>query len=133
VIGGDDPRLIDTVTAVTEPPRHGVRRWVPRAIGFLAGPPERSARSPLGADDPFAPWPLDRGIRALASGTAENAYGEKRLSLCLVGRDASVVWRRLFTGVNTAYLRVDDGRRWELQASVVLPDYVGYGTPCDYR
>jgi hypothetical protein len=133
VVGGDDPRLVGTVSAVTEPPRHGVHRWAPQAIGFLAGPPERSARSPLDDDDPFTPWPLDRGIRQLAAGTAENAYGEKRLSLCLVGRDAGVVWRRLFTGVNTAYLRVDDGRRWELQASVVLPDYVGYGTPCDYR
>ena len=76
VIGGDDPRLMNTLSAVTEPPKHGVRRWVPRAIGFLAGPPERSARSPLDDDDPFAAWPLDRGIRELATGTAENAYGE---------------------------------------------------------
>ena len=133
VIGGDDPRLMNTLSAVTEPPERGVRRWVPRAIGFLAGPPERSARSPLDDDDPFAPWPLDRGVREIATGTAENAYGEKRLSLCLLGKDAATVWRRLFTGVNTAYLRVDDGKRWELQSSVVLPDYVGYGTPCSSR
>ncbi len=121
VIGGDEPRLLTTLSAVTEPPEHGVRRWVPPAIGFLAGPPERSARSPLTDADPFAPWRLDRGVRELAAGTAENAYGEKRLSLCLVGRDAAIVWRHLFTGVNTAYLRVDDGRRWELQSSVVPP------------
>jgi hypothetical protein len=133
VIGGDDPRLMNTLTAVTEPPERGVHRWVPRAIGFLAGPPERSARSPLDDDDPFAPWPLDRGIKELADGTAENAYGEERLSLCLFGKDAATVWRHLFTGVNTAYLRVDDGKRWELQSSVVLPDYTGYGTPCDVR
>ena len=133
VIGGDDPRLMNTLSAVTEPPKHGVRRWVPRAIGFLAGPPERSARSPLDADAPFARWPLNRGIRELATGTAENAYGERRLSLCLLGKDAARVWRNLFTGVNTAYLRVDDGRRWELQSSVVLPDYVAYGSPCSSR
>ncbi|MGN6575455.1 MAG: hypothetical protein ACTHKG_07200 [Nocardioides sp.] len=133
VIGGDDPRLMNTLTAVTQPLGNRVRRWVPRAIGFLAGPPERSARSPLSDKDPFAPWPLDRGIRELAVGTAENAYGEERLSLCLFGKDAATVWRHLFTGVNTAYLRVDDGKRWELQSSVAFPDYVGYGTPCDFR
>ena len=133
VIGGDDPRLLNTLDAVTEPPKRGVRRWVPQAIGFLAGPPERSARSPLSDADPFATWPLDRGVRELASGSAENAYGEKRLSLCLLGNDAATVWRHLFTGVNTAYLRVDDGRRWELQSSVVPPVYAGYGTPCSAR
>ena len=132
VIGGDDQRLMGTLYAVTEPP-HGVRRWTPTALGFLAGRPNRTARSPLSDKDPFAPWPLDRGVRELATGTAQNAYGEKKLALCLFGRDAARVWKHLFTGVNTAYLRVDDGRRWELQSSVVLPAYVGYGTPCASR
>jgi hypothetical protein len=133
VIGGDDERLMDTLYAVTEPPAHGVRRWTPNAIGFLAGRPDRTARSPMTDEDPFAPWPLDRGIRELATGTAPNAYGEQKLALCLFGRDAARVWKHLFTGVNTAYLRVDDGRKWELQSSVVLPAYVGRGTPCSPR
>jgi hypothetical protein len=133
VIGGDDQRLLDLLYAVTEPPAHGVRRWTPTAIGFLAGRPDRTSRSPLGGHDPFARWPLRRGVRELATGTARNAYDEQKLTLCLVGRPAARVWRRLFTGANTAYLRVDDGRRWELQASVVLPDYVAHGSPCSFR
>ncbi len=132
VIGGDDQRLMDVLYAVTEPPAHDVRRWTPTAIGFLAGRPDRTARSPLTARDPFARWPLERGIRELATGTARNAYDEKKLALCVIGRDAARVWRHLFTGVNTAYLRVDDGRRWELQSSVVLPDYVAHGSPCSF-
>jgi hypothetical protein len=60
-----------------------------------------------------------------------DAYGEQRLALCLRGRDAERVWRSLFTGENTSRLRVDDGRRWELDASVVLPGYVLYGSPCE--
>lgn len=131
VVGGTDPGLVETVRAVVEPPARGVRRWAPDAIGFLAGPPDRTARSPLGPDDPFRPWPLERGVEQLAFGEMENAYGEQRLALCLRGRQAATVWRRLFTGENTAYLRVDDGRRWELNASVVLPGYVLYGSPCD--
>ena len=90
---------------------------------------------PLAADgqDPFAPWPLEQGIRELATGTARNAYDEEKLALCLVGRDAARVWRRLFTGVNTAYLRVDDGRRWELQATVGLPGHPAFANPCLFR
>ena len=88
VIGGDDERLMETLYAVTEPPAHGVRRWTPTAIGFLAGRPDRTSRSPLTATDPFARWPLQRGIRELATGTAGNAYGEERLAVCVIGRDA---------------------------------------------
>ena len=131
VVGGTDPRLVETVRAVVEPPERGVRPWTPYAIGFLAGPPDRTGRSPLGSDDPFRPWPLARGIEELALGEMADAYGEQRLALCLRGRDAAGVWRGLFTGENTAYLRVDDGRRWELNASVVLPGYVLYGSPCE--
>lgn len=131
VVGGTDPRLVETVRAVTEPPARGVRPWSPYAIGFLAGPPDRTGRSPLDASDPFRRWPLERGVEELAFGEMANAYGEQRLALCLRGRQAARVWRRLFTGENTAYLRVDDGRRWELNASVVLPGYVLYGSPCD--
>lgn len=131
VAGGTDPRLVETVRAVVEPPESGVRPWTPYAIGFLAGPPDRTGRSPLGPDDPFRTWPLGPGVEELASGELANAYGEERLALCLHGRQAARVWRRLFTGENIAYLRVDDGRRWELTASVVLPGYVLYGSPCD--
>ena len=133
VIGGDDQRLMDTLYAVTEPPAHGVRRWTPTAIGFLAGRPDRTSRSPLTARDPFAPWPLPRGIRELATGTARNAYDEEKLAVCVIGRDAARVWRRLFTGVNTAYLRVDDGRKWELQSTVGLPGYTPSDGPCSFR
>ena len=133
VIGGDDQRLVDTLSAVTEPPKHGVRRWTPTAIGFLAGRPDRTSRSPLSHRDPFARWPLEHGVRELSSGTARDAYDEEKLALCLLGRDAARVWRHLFTGVNTAYLRVDDGRKWELQASVALPGYVAHGSPCSFR
>lgn len=133
VIGGDDQRLMNTLYAATEPPEHGVRRWTPTAIGFLAGRPDRTSRSPLSAQDPFARWPLKRGVLGLSSGTALNAYDEEKLALCLLGRDAARVWRHLFTGVNTAYLRVDDGRKWELQASVALPGYVAHGSPCSAR
>lgn len=70
-------------------------------------------------------------MEELAFGERDDAYGEQRLALCLRGRDAARVWRRLFTGENTAYLRVDDGRRWELNASVLLPGYVLHGSPCD--
>ena len=62
--------------------------------------------------------------------TAENAYGERELAICLRGKDARTVWRELFTGENTAYLRVDDGRRWELTASVSLPGYALHDSPC---
>jgi len=131
VIGGTDPQLVETVRAVVAPPESGVRPWTPYAIGFLAGPPDRTGRSPLGSEDPFRRWPLVRGVEELASGEMDDAYGEQRLALCLRDRDAARVWRRLFTGENTAYLRVDDGRRWELNATVVLPGYVVYGSPCD--
>lgn len=131
VVGGSDPQLVETVRAVVEPPARGVRPWSPYAIGFLAGPPDRTGRSPLGPDEPFRTWPLERGVRELAFGEMDDAYGEPRLALCLRGRQAGRVWRRLFTGKNTAHLRVDDGRRWELNASVVLPGYVLYGSPCD--
>ena len=133
VIGGDDQRLMDTLYAVTEPPAHGVRPWIPTTIGFLAGRPDHSPRSPLTRADPFARWPLQQNIRELSTGTARNAYDEEKLAVCLVGRDAARVWRKLFTGVNTAYLRVDDGRRWELQATVGLPGYPAFANPCFFR
>jgi hypothetical protein len=131
VVGGTDPLLVETLRAVVEPPDRGVRPGAPAAIGFLAGPPDRTGRSPLGPRDPFRPWPLERGIEELAFGEMADAYGEQRLALCLRGRDAERVWRSLFTGENTSRLRVDDGRRWELDASVVLPGYVLYGSPCE--
>jgi hypothetical protein len=133
VIGGDDQRLMDTLYAVTEPPAHGVRRWSPTVIGFLAGRPDRTSLSPLTAKDPFARWPLRRGIRELATGTARNAYDEEKLAVCVIGRDAAKVWRHLFTGVNTAYLRVDDGRKWELQSTVGLPGYPPSAGACSFR
>ena len=133
VIGGDDQRLMDTLYAVTEPPARGVRPWIPTTIGFLAGRPDRSPRSPLTRADPFARWPLQQNMRELSTGTARNAYDEEKLAVCLVGRDAARVWRKLFTGVNTAYLRVDDGRRWELQATVGLPGYPAFANPCFFR
>lgn len=131
VISGTDPRLVETARAVTRPPRAGVRPWTPYAIGFLAGPPDRTGRSPLTDADPFRPWPLARGILALTQDVLPNAYGEPERAFCLQGAAAGRVWRRLFTGENTAYLRVDDGRRWELTASVVLPGYVQHDSPCD--
>lgn len=131
VVGGTNPGLVETLRAVAEPPDRGVRPWTPDAIGFLAGPPDRTGRSPLGRDDPFRPWPLEGGVEELAFGETDDAYGEPRLALCLRGRDAARVWRALFTGENTSYLRVDDGRRWELNASVVLPGYGLYDSPCD--
>lgn len=131
VASGTDPGLVETVRAMVEPPARGVRPWAPYAIGFLAGPPDRTGRSPLDADAPFRPWPLRRGVAELAEGRRPDAYGVRRHALCLRGRQAARVWRRLFTGDNTAYLRVDDGRRWELNASVVLPGYVLLGSPCD--
>lgn len=130
VISGDDDRLVSIAREVTEPPERGVRPWVPEKIGFLAGPPDRTGRSPLPPDAPFHPWPLEKGIWELSSGTAPNAYGETRLAVCLTGRDAATVWRTLFTGRNTAWLRVDDGRRWELNATVELPGYERLDSPC---
>jgi hypothetical protein len=135
VISGSTPELWQAATEVTDPRWSGaavvapVRPWVPERIGFLAGPPDRTDRSPLGPSDRFARWPLDRGIRELSLGTMPNAYGEPRAALCLTGPDAAAVWP-LLDGVNTAYLRVDDGRRWELNTTVDLPAYTRSGSPC---
>lgn len=124
------PDVLAVVRDMTAPPDRGLRRWAPDTIGFLAGPPDLSPRSPLGPRDPYAPWPLRRGVHALATGRLPNAYDEPKLALCLRGAQAHRVWRRLFTGVNTAYLRVDDGRRWELQSFVSLPGYQELSSPC---
>jgi hypothetical protein len=123
------PEVVAVAREMTSRPETGVRRWVPREIGFLAGLPNRTARSPLGPGDPFARWPLARGIRELARGAMPNAYGEQKLAICLHGRAAREVWT-LFTGVNSAYLRVDDGRRWELESYVTLPGYRLRSSPC---
>lgn len=82
-------------------------------------------------DEPFAEWPLGQGIRDLSHGTAPNPYGEPEEQLCLRGRQAAKVFALLEPGVNTAWLRVDDGRRWEVTVHVVLPAYSLIGNPCE--
>jgi len=123
------PEASAVALEMTARPDSGVRRWVPHDIGFLAGPPDHTPRSPLGPQDPFAPWPLATGVRGLAMGRLPNAYEEQKLAVCLHGRAARRAWT-LFTGVNTAYLRVDDGRRWELQSFVTTPGYRMLQGPC---
>jgi hypothetical protein len=61
---------------------------------------------------------------------AAGPYGLPEQQLCLRGRDAARVFDLLDPGVNTAWLRVDDGRRWEVNVEVVLPAYVTLGNPC---
>lgn len=106
------------------------RPWTPPALGILAGPPNRTERSPLPPDAPFRPWPLDRSIRELSHGLRPNAYDEPRRALCLRGAAAAKVFA-LFTGENIAYLRVDDGERWELNVTVHTGTPPLYGSsPC---
>jgi hypothetical protein len=101
--------------------------WIPSSMTVLAG--SVSARSGLGPGSPFAPWPLERSIEELAVGTTRDPDGAEELVLCLTGDEVPPVFA-LLTGVNHAYLRVDDGREWELD---VRPHYPGYrlvGDPC---
>ena len=101
--------------------------WIPSSMTVLAGP--ISPRSGLGPDAAFAPWPLDRSIEELATGTTLDPYDEERLVVCLTGDQVGPVFA-LLTGVNHAYLPVDDGKEWELD---VQPHYPGYrlsGDPC---
>ena len=81
-----------------------------------------SARSGLPADAPFAPWPLEETIEELATSTTRNPYDEVELVLCLTGDQVEPVWE-LLTGVNNAYLRVDDGAKWELTYILTWPGY----------
>ena len=101
--------------------------WIPSSMTVLAG--SVSARSGLDPDSAFAPWPLDRSIEELAVGTMRDPNGAEELVLCLTGDEVPPVFA-LLTGVNHAYLRVDDGREWELD---VRPHYPGYrlvSDPC---
>ena len=126
--------LWDLVDEVVEPGWHAghvvvpPRPWVPERLGLSAGPPGGQG-TPM-TDEPFAPWPLERGIRELSHGTAPNPYGEPEEQLCLTGRQAAKVFDLLEPGVNTAWLRVDDGRRWEVSVNVVLPSYALLRNPC---
>lgn len=101
--------------------------WVPERLTVLAG--DVSARSGLPTGSPFVDWPLSAGIEELASTTTTNAYDEIELALCLEGDQVGPVWA-LLTGVNNAYLRVDDGRRWELTYLLSTPGYRLYSDPC---
>jgi hypothetical protein len=94
--------------------------WIPDSMTVLAG--DVSARSGLDPNAPFMAWPLDRSITQLSESTTRNPYDEEELVICLVGVDVELVFA-LLTGVNHAYLRVDDGTRWELN---VTPHYPGY-------
>lgn len=131
---GDSPGqpLWDLATAVAEPGwvgRHVVevpRPWVPDAVGVVARPPG-SAGSPTSGGSP-APWPLARTVEELAAGGARGPEGER--SFCLRGQEAARVFRLMRPGTNSAWLGVDDGRRWELNLQVVTPAYVTSGNPC---
>jgi hypothetical protein len=126
-------RLWELANQVIEPAWHGdhvvegPRQWVPRELGVRAGPPDLDASPEQRL--PYAPWPLDRTITELSQGVGQGPYAPQEL-LCLRGRDAARVFRLLKPGVNTAWLRVDDGRRWEANVLVVLPTYVGFENPC---
>ena len=101
--------------------------WVPDSMTVLAS--GLSPRSGLAPDEAFARWPLERSIEELAEGTTIDPYGEEQLVVCLTGDLVGPVFA-LLTGVNRAYLQVDDGARWELD---VRPQYPGYrliGDPC---
>ncbi len=101
--------------------------WVPDSMTVLAG--DISQRSGLPADAPFAPWPLDVAIAERAEGTTTNPYDEEELVLCLQGDEVGPVFA-LLTGVNHAYLRVDDGERWELNVWPHQPGYRLASDPC---
>jgi hypothetical protein len=134
--GGDHPGqpLWDLVDRVVDPAWHrghvvvAPRPWVPTLLGVLAQRP--GGQGSPNTTEPFAPWPLRRGIRELSHGVAPNPYGEPEQQLCLYGREAARVFDLLEPGVNTAWLRVDDGRRWELTVEVVLPSYSTSRNPC---
>ena len=51
-----------------------------------------------------------------------NAYDEVELVVCVTGDQVQPVWD-LLTGVNNAYLRVDDGAQWELTYRLTWPGY----------
>lgn len=93
--------------------------WIPDSMTVLAG--DVSTRSGLDSDAPFADWPLDRTITDLAESTTLNPYDEEELVICLPVPTSSRC--SPLTGVNRAYLRVDDGTQWELN---VTPHYPGY-------
>lgn len=126
--------LWDLASQVVDPAWHAghvlvePRPWVPTAIGLRAQPPGGTGTP--NTDEPFARWPLRRGIRELSHGVAAGPYGQPEQQLCLRGRDAARVFDLLDPGVNTAWLRVDDGRRWEVNVEVVLPAYVTLDNPC---
>jgi hypothetical protein len=101
--------------------------WIPSSMTVLAGPV--SPRSGLGPGTAFAPWPLDRTIEELAVGTTRNAYDEERLILCLTADQVGPVFA-LLTGVNRAYLPVDDGKEWELSLEPHYPGYRLASDPC---
>ena len=103
--------------------------WVPEELSIEAHPPLPAPPSPLRAEDPFAPWPLDVRVDELPHRVVDHPYGE-RLAICLVGDQAAKVFA-LLTGVNHAYLRVDDGRRWELNVDVHSPGYRLHGSACE--
>ena len=101
--------------------------WVPSSMTVLAGPV--SPRGGPGQGTTVAAWPLDGSIEELAVGTALDPYGQEELVLCLTGDDVAPVFA-LLTGVNRAYLRVDDGRPWELEVRPHYPGYELVGDPC---
>lgn len=108
---------------VTGPPQP----WVPDTLSIQAAPAGASP-GPPGGLGPVQRWPLDTGIRALARGSTEGPYGPE-LVVCLTGDQVPPVWR-LQTGVNLAYLTVDDGERWELGVNLRYPGYRLLDDPC---
>lgn len=101
--------------------------WIPDSMTLLAG--HVSSRSGLPANAPFAAWPLPESIDAMATRTTVNPYDEEELVICLTGEDVEPVFS-LLTGVNHAYLRVDDGSRWELNVEPHYPGYRLITDPC---
>jgi hypothetical protein len=127
--------LWDLADSLMDPDRYGdalvsgPRPWAPTAVGISAGPPDRTGRAPDGLG-PFRSWPLARTIREVTGGRKiENSYGEPEWATCLRGSQARRVFATL-DGRNTAYLRYDDGSRWEVTVTVVTPGYALLGSPC---
>jgi hypothetical protein len=118
---------IDDLTWLGEDILEPETAWIPASMTVLAG--SVSDRSGLEPNTPFAPWPLDRSIEELAVGTALDPYGEEELVLCMTGDDVAPVFA-LLTGVNHAYLRVDDGSAWELTVRPHYPGYRLFNDPC---
>ncbi len=115
-----------TVRHLAAPPQP----WVPSQLAILAGPPSPSERSGMPPNrPPYRSWPLRQSIRQLSTEIVPNAYDEPVHSFCLTGDDAAAVFAML-TGVNHAYLRVDDGRHWELDVEVRLPTDTLPEGPC---